>query len=83
VNTTQQIGGALGVAFLNTVAASAARSWLISHHSLPGGPMISAVHGYTTAFGIGAALLIAAMVASLLISGRPPSGQPATELEDV
>lgn len=52
-NTSQQIGGALGLAVLSTVASSATKN--------AGGASPDAlVHGYTTAFGVGTALLIAA-----------------------
>ena len=70
VNTTQQIGGGLGVAFLSTVAVAASRSWLTNHQVVAAARASAAVHGYTTAFAISAALLIAAMAASLLTSGR-------------
>jgi hypothetical protein len=68
VNATQQVGGALGTALLNTVAATAATSYL-AHHVL-GSTSVqrAAVHGYTTAFTISAALLLlAALTAGLLI----------------
>jgi EmrB/QacA subfamily drug resistance transporter len=52
-NTSQQIGGALGLAVLSTVANQVT--------SNDGGARADAlVHGYTTAFGVGAALLVAA-----------------------
>jgi EmrB/QacA subfamily drug resistance transporter len=50
-NTSQQIGGALGLAVLATVANSATNG--TSDDAL--------VHGYTTAFAVGAALLLAAV----------------------
>jgi EmrB/QacA subfamily drug resistance transporter len=68
VNATQQVGGALGTALLNTVAATAATTYL-AHHVLSGGTVQkAAVHGYTTAFSISAGLLLlAALTAGLLI----------------
>ncbi len=35
VNATQQVGGSLGTALLNTVAASATASYLLAHHGNP------------------------------------------------
>ena len=67
VNTTQQIGGSLGTALLNTVAASATASYLVAHgHSAP---VVAAglVHGYTTAFVVSAALLAAAVIATVTL----------------
>jgi predicted MFS family arabinose efflux permease len=69
VNTTQQTGGTLGVALLNTVAASVSASYLAGHRFLADPSAASVVHGYTTAFSISAVLLAAAMVTSLLVSG--------------
>lgn len=60
VNTTQQTGGSLGVAFLNTVATTAMARYALSHH---GPSPAAAVHGFTTAFGIGAATMAVAAVA--------------------
>ncbi|HVU74196.1 MAG TPA: MFS transporter [Mycobacteriales bacterium] len=59
VNTTQQVGGSLGVAVLNTIGASAASSYARAHGGISAA---SIVHGYTTAFAISAGLLIAAAV---------------------
>jgi MFS family permease len=68
VNATQQVGGALGTALLNTVAATATATYLASHaHSLAA-TSLGAVHGYTTAFTVSAGLmLLAAIVAALFI----------------
>jgi EmrB/QacA subfamily drug resistance transporter len=54
-NTSQQVGGALGLAVLSTFANSATDGFHGAHKD-------ALVHGYTTAFGIGAALLAAAAV---------------------
>jgi len=65
VNTTQQIGGSLGTALLNTVAASATASYVLAHgHAAP---VLAAglVHGYTVAFVFSAALLVIAVTATV------------------
>jgi MFS family permease len=68
VNTTQQAGGSLGTALLNTVAATATASYLVSHPHTVESTAQAAVHGYTTAFTVSAILLgIAAVVAGVLI----------------
>jgi len=81
VNTTQQIGGALGTAFLNTVAASAAAGYLAVHVKTAAETQIAAVHGYTTAFDVSAVLVtLAALTAALFI--RAPRGiAPSEPLE--
>lgn len=68
VNTTQQVGGALGTAFLNTNAASATVSYLATRINTPSVVRAGAVHGYTTAFEVSA--LLAAVVAGLLVGAK-------------
>jgi EmrB/QacA subfamily drug resistance transporter len=54
VNATQQVGGSLGTALLNTFAASATATYLATHsHAIQAG----LVHGYHVAFYISAAVL--------------------------
>ena len=69
VNTTQQIGGSLGTALLNTVAATIAASYIVAHgvrHAEAG-----VVHGYSVAFAISAGLLaLGAIVSAVFISAR-------------
>ncbi len=70
VNTTQQIGGSLGTALLNTVAATATASYIQSHGRafVPAG----LVHGYSVAFTLGAGMLtLGALVSAVLVRGRP------------
>lgn len=74
IQTSQQIGGAIGTALLNTLAASAAGTYL--HHHAGGTDMkLAALSGYTATF-LAAALLFAigAIVVALLI----PKGTLAT-----
>jgi EmrB/QacA subfamily drug resistance transporter len=67
VNTTQQVGGALGTALLNTIAASATAGYIADHGTSVAAAAHGLVHGYTTAFTISAALLAAAALASLVL----------------
>jgi EmrB/QacA subfamily drug resistance transporter len=89
VNTGQQAGGSLGTALLNTLAASAATSYVTSH-----GPVTAsvaaeaAVHGYAAAYWWGAGFFaFGAVLAALLfrrrvvttgddVSAGVPSSQP-------
>jgi EmrB/QacA subfamily drug resistance transporter len=89
VNTMQQVGGSLGVAFLNTIATSATATYAVAHG---GASRAAAVHGFTTAFAVSVLILTAAavVVASLIRDGRKddvasdpgyvsdPVGMPAT-----
>ena len=58
VNTSQQIGGSLGTALLNTVAATATTTFAAANTSLGKALMPAAMtHGFTVAFKFSAALL--------------------------
>jgi EmrB/QacA subfamily drug resistance transporter len=63
VNTSQQIGGSLGVALLNTIAATATAAYATTHTEL--GKMaqpFAVTHGFTTAFKFSAAMLFAGAI---------------------
>lgn len=57
VNAAQQVGGALGTALLNTVAALATASMLAS--GVEAGSTEAAVHGYTTGLMVASVILLA------------------------
>jgi ABC-type antimicrobial peptide transport system permease subunit len=80
VNTTQQVGGALGTALLNTVAAAAVANYLAAHAGQAGLARAAVVHGYTTAFTVSAVLVAAAAVIAGVLVRAPrdqlPSGLP-------
>lgn len=71
VNTTQQIGNSLGVALINTIAATATAGYLASHGSSTASRAAGLVHGYATAFVIGAIFLgVSAIVSLVLVRTR-------------
>ncbi|HXW43778.1 MAG TPA: MFS transporter, partial [Streptosporangiaceae bacterium] len=69
-NTTQQIGAALGVAVLSTLAAARSRS---VH---PAGAATALAAGYHLAFAVGAGLAVAAIVAAAVVLQRRTYGRP-------
>jgi EmrB/QacA subfamily drug resistance transporter len=73
VNTMQQVGGSVGTALLNTLAATAATTFAAAHLTDPHVAALSAVHSYTVAFTWSAALFAAGgiVVAAILRSGVP------------
>ncbi len=80
VNTNQQVGGSIGTALLNTIAASALTSYVLSHGR---GPLVlaqAAVHSYVVAFWVAAAILAASAVVCALVlpSGTLAPVGPAT-----
>jgi MFS family permease len=81
VNTTQQVGGSLGTALLNTIAASATASYLTSHGT--GSAPAATVHGYTVAFtwGLGALILTAILSLVLITKQRPSAVSDGTDAD--
>ncbi len=84
-NTSQQVGGAIGTALLNTIAASATTSYVASHMaeatSKPAQQMLkleAMVQGYTSAiwWAVGILLVSAALV-TVLVNTRGPGGSAA------
>ncbi|MGW0536374.1 MFS transporter [Streptomyces sp. NPDC003032] len=88
VNTSQQIGGAIGTALLNTLATSATADYVRTHH--PASPSAAArlknealVHGFSTAIEWAcAALVLAAATAAVLIAYRPQKNPAAPDHAD-
>ncbi len=77
VNTSQQIGGSLGVAVLNTVAGRATARYLSAHQGMPGAGAAALVHGYTVAAAWAAGILaVTALVAGMLITAASARPQP-------
>jgi EmrB/QacA subfamily drug resistance transporter len=82
VNTSQQVGGSVGISVLSTIFASAVASYTADHLNTTGLVNAAAVHGYTTAFwwavGIFAlAFLLAIVILPGRITPRVPSVKAA------
>ena len=91
VNTNQQVGGSIGTALLNTLAASALTSYVLVHGHSPLALAQAAVHSYSVGFWVSAAILagFAVICALVLPSGTlapaagqagPPAAQPREEM---
>ncbi|HEX6493162.1 MAG TPA: MFS transporter [Candidatus Dormibacteraeota bacterium] len=81
VNTTQQVGGSLGLALLNTVAASSTASYAAAHGEAVRALATALVHGYTTAFAISAGLLaLAVLLTAGIVRASREDLPPATEI---
>jgi EmrB/QacA subfamily drug resistance transporter len=79
VNTTQQVGGALGLAVLATLSTTRSNSLHASGHSLTS----SLVSGYHLAFSIGAVLLVVAIGLAVVLLARKSPAADAVEDEAV
>ncbi|MGE5286985.1 MAG: MFS transporter [Micromonosporaceae bacterium] len=79
VNTTAQVGGALGLAVLATVSASRSKALAVRGESVP----VSLTSGYHLAFWIAACLVAGAMIVAVTVltperlGTAAPSGKPA------
>jgi MFS family permease len=69
VNTNQQVGGSIGTALLNTIAASAFTSYLLTHGQSAAAQAGAAVHSYTVAFWVSAGIFAgSAIVCGLVLA---------------
>ena len=68
LNTTQQVGGSVGTALLNTLAAGAATAYLVGRAMTPANLQTAALHSYTTAFLWSSLIfVVGAVVAGLVL----------------
>ncbi|MDQ1582069.1 MAG: hypothetical protein QOF36_123 [Microbacteriaceae bacterium] len=75
VNTSQQVGGSIGTALLNTLAATAATNYVAAH--LPPTAAVTAqaaIHSYATAYWWGAAFFAFGAILSALLFRRRGQG---------
>jgi MFS family permease len=71
VNTGQQVGGSIGTALLNTLAASATASYLVVHGHAAAAVVNASIHGYVTAFWWAAGIFaIGAVICGLLLTSE-------------
>jgi EmrB/QacA subfamily drug resistance transporter len=68
LNTSQQVGGSIGTALLNTLAAGAAAAYLVGKVASPATLATAALHSYTTAFMWSSFIFVAgAVIAGLVL----------------
>ncbi|MGX5188941.1 MFS transporter [Streptomyces avermitilis] len=77
VNTAQQVGGSIGTALLNTIAATTSTAYIAAHLRDPARKELAIregiVHGYTVAIWCAAGvLLLAGLAAGLMVTTKPP-----------
>ncbi|MFF6793150.1 MFS transporter [Streptomyces filamentosus] len=86
VNTSQQVGGAIGTALLNTIAASATTAYLTDHAAAATTPdaqkllqLQGMVEGYTSAiwWAVGILAAASAIAVALITTGKPDTGAVA------
>jgi EmrB/QacA subfamily drug resistance transporter len=70
LNTAQQVGGSIGTSLLNTIAASAATSYLVGRTLTPAHLQAALVHSYTTTFLWTSLIFVAGAVVAGLVLPR-------------
>ncbi len=81
INVSQQLGGAIGTALLNTVATSATAAYLISHQA--GQPGVALVYGYRIGYlWIAGFLLAAGLISVLLVNAGPSDAESESAVVD-
>src|SRR5580658_1506332 len=79
VNSTQQTGGTLGAALINTIATSATVSYVAVHGKSAASLTAGSIHGYTTAFTFSAIVLAVAAVGAFTLIRRARPGEDGVE----
>jgi EmrB/QacA subfamily drug resistance transporter len=84
VNTSQQVGGAIGTALLNTIAASATATYIAGHAGVGDLQSKALVHGYASAiwWAVGLMAVASAIAVTFINTGRPGSTPVASGGKD-
>ncbi|MBM7171649.1 MFS transporter [Streptomyces sp. G44] len=87
VNTSQQVGGAIGTALLNTIAASATTAYLTDHAAGAADPKLvqaqAMVEGYTSAIWWAVGILVVSAVIAATFINTGHQGGPAASGDPV
>ncbi|MFC8432481.1 MFS transporter [Streptomyces sp. NPDC057253] len=67
VNTTQQVGGSVGIALLSTLSASATGTYLAAHGTSATALQDAALHGYSVAYAVAAGIFAGGALLSALL----------------
>jgi EmrB/QacA subfamily drug resistance transporter len=83
VNTSRQIGGAIGIAAISAIAATSTSSYVTSHPGTVASDAVAIHHGLQTALYVLAALLVAGAVLAATLVRPAPAAAPAESVETV
>jgi EmrB/QacA subfamily drug resistance transporter len=79
LNAAQQVGGSIGTSLLNTLAASAAASYLVGKTLTPANSEAAVLHSYTTAFLWSCSIFVAGAIVAGLVLQRGGHNELASE----
>ncbi|WP_231930835.1 DHA2 family efflux MFS transporter permease subunit [Micromonospora coriariae] len=78
ISSSQQVGGSIGTALLNTVATSSAAGYLASHLGGAQAQQRALVHGYSVAYWLAAGfLVVSALVSAIAVNASAPERAPS------
>jgi MFS family permease len=83
INTSQQIGGAIGVAAATTIATTFTNHYVHSHAGTTAFSAPALVHGFQIAFySLAATAAVGAVIARLLIEPQPSGAEPEPQADE-
>jgi predicted MFS family arabinose efflux permease len=83
LNTSQQVGGSIGTALLNTVAAGAATTYLVGRAATVANVRAALLHSYTTAFELSSMIFVAGAIVVGLVLQRGTIGTLSDLVQDL
>jgi hypothetical protein len=76
INTSRQIGGAIGLAAVSAIAAASTRNFAHAHSAVTASSGAALDHGFQTAFyALTGLLLVGAVIAGILLRSTPPASR--------
>jgi EmrB/QacA subfamily drug resistance transporter len=82
INTSQQIGGALGIAILSTIATTHTESVVRGAGGAAGAMPRALTEGFQYAFAVGAGMTLLGLIATLVLLDRKDREQPVAEVAE-
>ncbi|WP_433308404.1 DHA2 family efflux MFS transporter permease subunit [Micromonospora sp. CA-269861] len=86
ISSSQQVGGSIGVALLNTVATSSTASYLLAHGGTAAPVHVqnqALMHGYSAAYWLATIFVVAAaLVSAILVNAGAPESVPTSVSDD-
>ena len=79
MNVTQQVGGSIGIAFLNTIAVSAATAYVVGKEPSADLAALAAVHSYIVTFWWSAVIFAVGAVISVFLFTKIEEAPPVID----
>jgi len=84
INTSRQIGGAIGLAAVSAIATTSTNNYAETHAAVSASSGVALDHGFQTAlYVLTGVLIVGALIAAGLIRPQPRLAEPTDELQTV